>query len=194
MNQTISVRTRELPDALKEALRQIGYAGQDVPVEVATEVSPYSPAGEGSRGFSAVIELATGRSKVHHGNWGGGSPATQAQVDVDDRSSPLLPGFAIIKGSTGARTFATIYLNPENVAKYLPAPVELTPRELGILAQYRALSSSGRKDEWERYPATRPSEEEINALVAKGLLSKNKAGAVALTTDGKNAARNARLP
>jgi hypothetical protein len=194
MNRTISVRTKELPDTLREALRQIGYSGQDVPVEVTTEVSPYSPAGEGSRGFSAVVELSTGRSKVHHGNWGGGSPATQAQVDVDDRESPLLPGFAIIKGSTGNRTFATIYLNPENVAKYLPAPVSLTDRELGILAQFRALSSAGRKDEWQRFPASKPSDEEIDSLVAKGLLSKNKAGAVSLTTDGKNAARDARLP
>ncbi len=194
MNRTISVRTKELPESLKAALREVGYGAQDVAVEVASTVSPLSPGGEGQRGFSAVVELATGRSKVHRGNWGGGSPATQAQVDVDDRDSPLLPGFAIIKGATGNRTFATIFLNPENVAKYLPAPVELTSRELGILAQYRSLSSAGRRDEWQRYPESKPTDVEIDALVAKGLLAKNKAGAVSMTTEGKNASRDARLP
>ncbi len=194
MNRTISVRTKELPASLKEALRQVGYGAQDVAVEVVTTVSPLSPGGEGQRGFSAVVELSTGRSKIRHGNWGGGSPATQAQVDVDDRESPLLPGFAIIKGATGNRTFATVYLNPANVVKYLPAAVALTERELGILAQFRSLSSAGRRDEWQRFPESRPSDAEIDALVAKGLLFRNSIGSVSVTTAGKNAASGARLP
>ncbi len=194
MNRTISVRTKELPDSLKEALRQVGYGAQDVAVEVATEVSPMSPGGQGQRGFSAVVELSTGLSKIRYGNWGGSSPAGQAQVDADDRPSPLLPGFAVIKGAIGNRTFATIYLSPENVAKFLPATPDLTPRELGILAQFRSLSSAGRRDEWQRFPQSRPSDGEIDSLVAKGLLAKNKAGAVSMTTEGKNASRDARLP
>jgi hypothetical protein len=62
------------------------------------------------------------------------------------------------------------------------------------LAQYRSLSSAGRKDEWQRFPASKPSDAEIDALVAKNLLSKNKAGAVSLTTDGRNAANGVKLP
>lgn len=188
MKEAIRVRTAELPESLREALRALGYRRQDVGVEVTSEVSPHAPAGEGRRGFSCVVELATGRREAHYGDWGGGGP-TARQVDADTRPSPLLDGFAIVKGSEGYPTvLATVYLSPSNVAKVLPPVPAVTPREAAILGQFRSLTSAGRKDEWERNRASRPTPEELDSLVARGLLSRNKAGATSITTEGKNAA------
>jgi hypothetical protein len=62
---------------------------------------------------------------------------------------------------------------------------EVTDREQMILRTIRSLTSAGRK---EIFASEKVRPEEIDALVQRGLLSKTKAGAVSITTTGKNVA------
>jgi hypothetical protein len=187
MERPIYEQVKNLPNVLIEALKGVGYGAKDVPVVSAEAVSPHAMSGDGTRGFVIIVNLATGQSELHYGSWGGANPFENRQVDLDTKPYPIPEGMAVIKGTAGyPRTFATVYLNPANVAKMLPPPAELTEREQEILRQFRSLTSAGRKNEWSRYPKSKPSESEIDSLVARGLLSKSRAGAVAITTAGKN--------
>jgi hypothetical protein len=82
---------------------------------------------------------------------------------------------------------ASIYIHPTAIAPLLPAAPAISDRDKSILLAFRSLTSAGRKDEWSRNAASRPTTEELDRLVAAGLLSRNKAGAMAITTEGRNA-------
>lgn len=187
MEKSIRIRTKDLPDCLKVALKEVEYGAQDIGVEVSSTISPLSQGGQGSRGFTLVVELSTGKFTKRLGSWGGAS-LEHKQVDFDDRSTPLLEGFAVIKGTMGfPRTIATISINPANVAKFLPEPTKITERQRGILRAFRELTSMGRRDEWARNPVNAPTVEELNELVKLKLLARSSNGATKITVEGKNA-------
>jgi len=102
------------------------------------------------------------------------------RVDSDDSEHTMLPGVAVITGSIGEKTYAYLTLHPENLVALLPAKVEVSARQKEILESIMTLKSSYRP----KYP-----EAEIDELVTKGLLKKNKAGAISITTEGKNVAK-----
>ena len=115
--------------------------------------------------------------------------------DVDFANHPIAPGYAVVVGSeSGTGTLAIIHIHPDNCANILPAPSVITERQKYILNCYKSLTSAGRKNEWERYstyqdPAGsggKPSDEEITELVNLKFLTRNRAGAVTITTIGKN--------
>lgn len=187
MTKSIRVRVKDLPDCLKEALKSVEFGAQDIGVEVSNTISALSQGGTGSRGFTLVVELSSGKFTKRLGSWGGAS-VEMKQVDFDDRETPLLEGFAVIKGTMGfPRTIATINVNPVNVAKFLPEPCSITERQKNILKAFVNLTSAGRKDEWARDPVNAPTVEELDELVKLKLLSRSSNGATKITVEGKNA-------
>ena len=184
---SIAVLVKDLPDCLKVALKEVEYGAADINISVSDTISPLSQGSMGSRGFTLVVELSTGKFTKRLGSWGGAS-AEMKQVDFDDRGTPLLVGFAVVKGTLGyPRTFATITVNPENMVKFLPKPSSVTERQKSILKAFNTLTSAGRKDEWARDPESAPTAEELDELVKGGFLSRNRAGAIKITVEGKNA-------
>ncbi len=184
---TIHIQTKTLPDSLKSALSAVGYGAADVAIEVTETYSAQAFANDGQRGFTMAVNLATGERHERQGSWGGANPFSANAVDSDGAERPLAPGFAVVQGTTGyPRTFATILLHPSNAAPLLPAKAGLTDRQRRILTQFGGLTSAGRKDEWERNHESRPTADEIAKLVAAGMLKQNKAGALSITTEGKN--------
>jgi hypothetical protein len=102
-------------------------------------------------------------------------------------------------------TYASVDLHPSTFAA-LPWPhlVPLSPSEVAALASCCAMRSSARQEEYERWrqggtayvsntrvpPAggdALPWEEAVERLLALKLLARNKAGAVSVTTRGKEA-------
>lgn len=179
---------KELPTIIQTALSRVEYGCKDIEVKTAESLSPGQGGGQGRRSFLVLINLATGAVEQHTGSWGGANPFENRQVDLDQNSYPIPEGLAALKGSMGhPRTFATLYLHPANVAKLLPPKTELNIREVSILRDFHSLTSAGRKNEWARNPQSAPSQAELDSLVSQGLLSRNKAGALSITTAGKNA-------
>jgi hypothetical protein len=166
----------------------VRYGATDIEVIAAESVSPSGISGDGMRAFVVIVDLASGQCKSMQGSWGGPNMFNpQNQVDLDRADYPIPEGVAVVKGTTGyPRTFATLYLAPQNVAKLLPAPVELDARDQWILYTFDGLSSKGRRWEWDR-ERDQPSEADLNRLAAHGFLKRAKNGATQITTEGKNA-------
>lgn len=180
------VQTSELPETLQSALLSCGYHRKDIEVEARETASVRVGGGSGYRGFVVLVDIATGRQETHTGSWGGANMFNPKNaVDLDGTERPIVPGLAVIKGSQGGGrpVYATIALHPDNVAKYLPAPPAVTEREGKILG-YIPYKSDYRKKELERMGATA---EEVEALVSRGFIARNRGGAMSLTTAGRNA-------
>lgn len=185
------ISIQSLPFPIQTALRKVGYARKDISVESRESVVLSDNGSDGCRAFTMFVDLASGVSKLEWGSWGGPNIFSAPAVDRDNRSYPVPSNVAIIRGSEGGNrpVYATIVVSPSNMLLALPSGNEVTEREKTILGQFRGLTSAGRKDEWARYPKSKPTEQEIDALVTRKLLARNKAGAISITTDGKNASR-----
>jgi hypothetical protein len=177
-----------LPGVLRKALKDVGYRSRDISVvpQVRVNLNPY--AGDGERGFAVLVNLSTGATKTVHGDWGGYSPAGGPSIDRDRGEHPLpRDGVAIVGSSGGRGTYATIYVHPDSVVPLLPGDVEMTDREAGILRSM-GYTSSYRK---ELFADMKVQPSDVDALVKRGWIARNKAGALSLTTAGKNAAASA---
>jgi hypothetical protein len=215
MRQSVHVRVTDLPVTLRDALASLGYARGDVAVTAAETVELSSAGASGRQSFACVINLATGARKTLAGSWGGPNPWSHANV-IDainvDTSYTIPPDGAVILGSRGESVYATIHVAPATLAPMLPKAPELTEFDQQVLAAFRGLTSAGRKNEFERWesdacygrkPGSMDSYGEytpargrafraelsatIDRLVSAGLLKRNAAGSVQITTDGKNA-------
>lgn len=177
----------DLPDTIQKTLHSLGYHSKDISLEVSESVSPFVGSGDGLRGFCVILDIITGQSETKMGSWGGSNAfSPNNSVDCDTSSYKIPSNVAVIKGTTGRdRVYATITLSPENVIKALPLPTELDQRLKWILFGYKGLTSSGRKNEYDRY-RDKPSAEDLKKLVELGLLKMNKAGVCQITTEGKN--------
>lgn len=188
MNNAIAIETKTLPATIKAALEEVEYGARDIMARVSDKVSGYSGGNQGQRGFIIIVNIASGEKVTHWGSWGGSNPFTTQQIDVDTNSYPMKPGFVVISGTIGhPRTMATLHLHPENTVKLLPAKSEVSDRDRSILNAFGGLTSAGRKNQWESYPESKPTEGELDSLVSRGLLKRSKNGATQITTAGKNA-------
>lgn len=186
------VIVKDLPDCVRAALAAVEYGRTDIEVQ-ATETAVLSGgASKGQRAFTLMVNLETGQREGRFGSWGGPNMfAKDNPVDLDTQVYPMPSNGVIIKGQTGyPRTFATIYVSPAIMPKMITAGPEtpLTQEERDALYCYRAIKGGQyRRDELRRrkvQPAT------VDALVSRGLLKSNRAGAVQITTDGRNAVGN----
>ncbi len=169
--------------------RAFSSGKKEVTVEVTPTVTFHNTFWDGgSKNEYRAVRLADGRTASL---MTGSSPWTAV---AEGQTVALEPGVAVVERSTfcGKVMPLRVHLHPDNAARLLPAAQparELPERARRILRQWTELSSSGRKDEWDRVPESRPSAAELDLLVEEGLLSRNKAGAVSITPAGKNASR-----
>jgi len=183
------VQVKELPEVLQKALKSVGYGRRDINVSARAEVDLNPYAGEGQKGFAVVVNLATGVYKASEGSWGGANMFVARSIDTAQASYPLPPDGAAIVGTSGYHgTSASISVHPSALAPLLPGNADVTERERRILAML-GFTSAYRK---ELFADNKVTPDEVDALVAKKLVAKNKAGALSLTTAGKNAAGDAR--
>jgi hypothetical protein len=184
------VKTSELPESLQSFLHTLSYNKKDIAVGVVEKVSPMGAGQDGYREFIGILDLGTGEHKTTYGSWGGANPFNpNNQVDLDTASYPLPPNVVVVKGRHGGNypTHAVLYIRSDMVAKFLPEKSSLTARQQYIVDALGSLTSAGRKDEFNSYGHIPPSAQEYKALEEMGLLKITKAGAVSLTTEGKNA-------
>ena len=103
----------------------------------------------------------------------------------------LPPNVVLVQGGTfcGKAATVTVFVRPDNLATLLPPPVQLPPQELAALNIIASTKSSYRHDEFSRsgLGAYSASNQWVVALQERGLVKVNKAGAVSITTEGRNA-------
>jgi len=179
---------RDLPRSLQAALQAVEYGRKDIEVKAREMFDPSAAGGGGRRGFVAACKMDdSGTYEIEWGSWGGENPFTHTIEGVRGEV-PIPPEVAFVRGSIGGGhpTNASVYVSPHamNPALLVAGP-EVTPKEAKILAIFKGIKSSYRAEYFERLGAT---QREIDSLVDRGFLSRNKAGATAITTEGRNAA------
>jgi hypothetical protein len=178
----------DLPDAVRRALDSVGYGRKDIEVRASATVNLSSSGFAGARGFAILVDLSTGQHVTTWGSWGGPNMFdTDNPVDNDNHAYALPANGCAITGDSGGGkpTYAVIHVPASMVDRMLPsAGVELTASEKTALTAYKSLKSAYRAAALERKGI---GTDVVDSLVARGLLSRNKAGATTITTDGKNA-------
>ena len=178
----------ELPECLINALKSVSYGKRDIEVVSREQISITCAGGDGRRGFAILLNLATGESKTLLGSWGGANAFNlQNQVDLDQRNYPIPENGAVILGSEGDKTFASIYLNPKNIVPFLNEASEISERERAIMYAYGCIKSGEyRNDELSLLGIKDPrTNSEIQTLIERGLLKKDGRG-IQMTTKGRN--------
>lgn len=188
------VSTKEIPQSLQNALQQIGYYRKDIRVEATEEVETTYYGGDGMRGIAVAVDLTSGRvSSIARGSWGGPNPFEVNPLDVSGAKTRIPENGAVITGVEGGGkpTYAVIHVHPDSLSKWLPSgDSDVTEKESWALEIFASLKSCARKDKLDRYKIT---SQEIDSLVERGYLKRNKSGATSITTAGKNK-RSGRLP
>ena len=177
-----------LPPSVRAALDAVGFGRKDIPVHVHEDFDPRPSSGEGLRGFTAACKLdGTREHSLVWGSWGGANMFTRTVDDgIEGDSAPIPPGIAFVTGHVGGGrpVWASLTVRPDGLDPTLLAAPAVSAREATILACFRALKSSARPEYLSRGKVT-PAE--IDSLVSRGYLSRNRAGATSITTEGRNA-------
>lgn len=187
MDQYVVVK--DLPAVVQTALEQVGYRKADVRVQVATEVSLSSAGGNGFRAYTCLVDLSTNRYTVEWGSWGGPNMFNPGNPVDNDTRTYTLPGNGVaITGRAGGSVpvSATVHVPASMTDRMLPGPkVELAVVERDALYCHHLIKGGAyRRAELQR---RRVPASVVGALVERGLLRRNRAGAVSITTAGKNA-------
>ena len=181
-------KVKDLPETIQRVLSTLGYTRADIELEVSESVSPAVGGGDGLRGFCCIMNIETGQFDTKMGSWGGSNAFNpNNQVDQDLNSYVIPNNVAVIKGTSGGSrpVYASITLSPNNIIKALPEKIELSPRDKWLMYTFKALTSAGRKNEWER-ENDKPSESDLKRFVDSGWIKRASNGACQITTEGKN--------
>jgi hypothetical protein len=180
----------DLPRPVQSALESVGYHRKDIRVEASPTVILGNTAyGDGYQAFTTLVNLDTGETQTVKGSWGGPNMFNPNNaVDNDQQSYTLPPYGVVIKGQRGGGkpVYATLHIPASMVDRMLPAPgPELTKEEKDALYCHDSIKGGQyRKDELRRRNV---SEATISAMIERGYLKRNRAGATSITTEGKNA-------
>lgn len=189
------VDVRNLDDAIQTALKAVNFNKTSIAVTASERVTLSSSGGDGSKAFAVLVDLNTNRHVVHYGSWGGANMFTPNNpVDNDHNSYPLPGNGVAITGSMGGGmpVMASLHVPASMVDHILPASAETLPDvELAALAIFQSYKSAARPEYLQRHRVTSGV---LDALVERGLLKRNKAGATSITTDGRNAIGDYTLP
>jgi hypothetical protein len=184
------VSTRDLPAPVQAALKAVGHGRDRIEVIPAESVTLGSSAGDGRRAFVVLVDLSTGEHRTVWGSWGGPNMFNRSNPVDNDHGAYALPGHGVaITGSAGGGgpVWAQLHVPASMVARILPgAPrEELSQVERDALYCHRSIKGGAyRRDELRR---RRVPSSTVDALVERGLLKRNRAGATAITTAGLNA-------
>lgn len=181
----VSVAT--LPIPLQNILTGLDYHKKDIEVKHVTTVNlSNSGSGDGTRAFSTIVNISDFSHKTFKGSWGGQNMFNlDNPVDMDNRDYALEPGMLAITGIHWTHpTLATIYAHKDSAVLPLETGETLSKDILDVLAVFTGIKGGYRKEYLARIQG---SSAIVADLLEKGHLKANKAGAVQITTSGKNA-------
>jgi hypothetical protein len=187
----VMVQVNMLPPGIQKALKALRFGGRDIRVRAEARPQMTDFGGDGMQAFFEVVDILTGRViEQFEGSWGGPNPFQSKPLDQPDRYYDLKSGFAALHGVLGGRKHVTISYHPSDRDTFVPESevISITPEEKKALTVI-SYKSGYRRDEWRRsglpgeYSVDNPL---IRGLVEKGLVETNRAGAIMLTTKGRN--------
>ena len=190
----IVLAVSELPDTLKNAVRQILGANATIEIVSTTEVDTMpGPCFVGNRQVAVGINIETGATQRVDGSYGGNPYALgQQKSGIDDAGTiQLSPKMALVYGEVGGRgKFVKLYVHPSLIDSLaLPEAPTLTEDQLCMLWCIKSHKAAYRKEIVGRngLGAYNKDNSVIMELVAAELAKVNRAGSISLTAKGKAA-------
>jgi len=171
---------KDLPASISAVIRELGCGKADIEFEIIEKISPHYSASDGCRGVFAMVDIATGKSQIAHGDWGGANFFSQKLVDLLQDDIVIPENVAVIKGQVGGVNCLTLYLNPINAVKLLPPASEnlVNKAEACCLYAHKGLKPAYRKGTY--------TAESLESCIQKKLITRNKVG-TKVTVEGRNA-------
>lgn len=138
---------RTLPKCIKEVLRRVGYARNEIEIEKTDKMSLRRvPCLRYNRGFSAIVDLHSGRYRIGVGSFGGSNQCFSTIVDDCDHEFEFPSHIAIVKGEHGdCGNYAKILIHPDGPISVPEVEDEQEDRIYRLLKIYK--STSGKKRE-----------------------------------------------
>lgn len=192
MRESIALHQRDIPAVFINAARSgLGYSGRTFSAQARETVTLSDNYWSGGTKSSYIgLDIESGEVlPPEHAEYG--NPFTHPGVPT----VTLAPGKAILEHSRfcGKDCGVRIYTHPDNFRPLLPAPVDLPADELAALNIVAGIKGGQyRREEWSRSSLPGrygPDNPVLQALKARGYVTINKAGAIAVTIDGRNARR-----
>ena len=185
------VKTKDLPNQIRDALKRAGHTRPDIEVIPADTVDR-PMANKGERGLMTSIHLPSGKTNHRIGSWGGATPNEHRHLDhVEDLKIP--ENWGVWKGVQGYKLsgYGRLYVNPKNIDTFqLTDSHELTDNEKNALICFRCCKPFYR-GEWLARHADgieyNHQDPTYIKLARLGLVKVSKNGAMRITTEGKNA-------
>lgn len=176
------VDVKDLPGSIQNALKSVGYHKSNIEVEIKEKAVLSNTAyADGYRGFTQVVNIATGESQAEFGSWGGANPFETKAVDHDNKEYVIPEGVAIIMGQSGHKVFASLILSPKNVvAGLLPSNAVVSKDFYHVLKVFKSIKPAYRQAE------LGGKDKVIEECIAAGYLKRDGRGTM-ITTAGKNA-------
>jgi hypothetical protein len=188
MGAIMYVKLKNLHPAIQNQLKRRGYNGKDISIEPREKYSLGCSGGDGQRSYTDVLNLSDFSIAEHTGSWGGANIFNPAnKVDLDFTGHELTETTVVIRGHEGHKPYASLLVHPSTIDNYKGDVIEVTMEEKEVLSIFCMYKSSYRAEylNRKRFDTNAVTE----SLVTKKLLKRNAAGAISLTTEGRNAAR-----
>lgn len=182
---SLYLNINDLPTLVFEALKARGYTRKDIQLKARDKVTMSLGGWDGKRGYCDVIQLDCQSISQNTGSWGGANAFNPTnRVDLSDEPISIGPKTVVIQGYEGYKPMATCYCHSDLLNSYGSMTEEASERECKVLGWFVQYKASYRKPWVDAEPP-----ELIDGLVSKGWLKRNRAGALSITTQGKNIAR-----
>lgn len=187
------VEVVNLPEPIRNALKALDFRGNDLPVFTHTTVELGGSASDGEKAFTTLVNLTTGQHVTTWGSWGGPNAFDRTNPVDNDRNAYTLPGDGVVLTGTGNGSkarYAFLHIPASMTARVLPpSEGESLPDDVQwVLNVFVSNNSGGRKYEFERKRISAAAlAAATETLAAGGYIKVNKAGAVSVTTKGRNA-------
>lgn len=182
------IKTNQLPQVVQHQLKTRGYNSHDIGVVAREKYSLHGGGGDGMRDYTDVIDLVSGAIDANTGSWGGANIFNPSnKVDLDDTQHDLPVTSMVIKGHEGYKPYATVYMHPSIIGNFAGEKADVTAEEKEVLEVFASYKPAYRQEylRGKKFNVAAT----IESLITKKLVKRNAAGALSLTTEGRNAVR-----
>ena len=138
-NQTKYIDIRELPKIIQKVLCKVGYMRKEITYNIVNLISlRHAPSLRYHRGFSALINLETGKYKIGVGSYGGTNQYSNTIVDDCNIEFKFPASYVIIKGEQGASgSYASMYMCPDGALPINTSEEDIEDRIYKILKIFK---------------------------------------------------------
>lgn len=142
------VNVRELPRCVREVLKKVGYKKKEISYSLDERISlQHSASLRYNRGFTAIIDLISGKYRIGLGSFGGTNQFQKTIVDDCTMKFKFPASFVILCGEHGnGGNLSTMTMRPDGALALVGSEDDIEDRLYKILKIYKKVTGDQRDD------------------------------------------------